>query len=1067
MEPQLYEQVIADFFRRKGYKATTDVSLKSPNGTAFQIDVLLEHQLPGEHALRIGVEAKLHRRALDLPTFSSIRDRFRSVGVDIGIIFTPKGLQAGAKAELDATTLPRMYLYQYDLGQTIEGSWGDDFLDAVEELRKAKEATDPDGHTTRRVVAAIEQLPHYARYFFHNLTNARWVTALAAAHVFERSAAGKNSVPAITSALFLGQHAAAHPKEFLAFVRSLAVADGFVYSTVLRAGLSLNDRDAGRLLKRIRKWDLGEIYDDEPLRDFLLRCAPHNLGEVLVVARNVAQVRVETRGQYLRDVVSNITHHVFEGLTVGFWPRLARLAPDHVSQFALARLSEVLEVKGTDIKRDFWSFELPNVGEIPTWGGAEMTIFQAARDTLDSSLDSNPQLLRPVLIDLLRSDRSSYQRLGLYLLRRHFLHFPELIAEVIAIDDFWTDVGPDEELHELVTSIWQSLDETQQSEIFRRILSPQVVDRPYRTPEDVAHLQDVQLCDWLLRLEPFGLPSHLQTRLPELQERLNMTAPLPPVRPRGGFVNDTPRESEGMEGWTTLDIIKFALTYEPISDDFLYQPSPRGLASKMSSVIAARPNQFIENWSTYRLLPHPVYFSGVLEGFQKALKEKVPLDLISAAAIASECLARFKTTETDYSFESGSAVWVRMSVAQFLEDAFEHADSQPNSDTAIPHLVSLWLEAYRTLGDQGHQSGVNSDDGEDWLTQVLNSEAGVLGLAYLRMMVATQIELGKPEITDTSKEVLLGLLTDAKARLDSEIIDSNSTLLRAPVGLFYSFLFFNDQSWATERLERIFDFNGPSPSRWQAPLECFFWSQHRYTEVFRTMRRVYVGALQWLTQYHNRTPRWYEGISHDFGLFVASGEIGPKDDLYSMFRQTATPKMKQDATFNMSRSLEVAADRGEVWQRLKAWWTACLEDEPLGLDEDRSALGAFLFWLEHVPEDITIAEIEGELSASLEVKQFFYLDYVYGFLEQRVEREANAAARLMRTMARNRMARSGQLYEERFKSLLRSAYEFGDEEARKTIRTSVDELVRAGLFFYEDTFQGDLQQPQGPTERGE
>lgn len=243
-----YEDAAEAFFREKygdTFEITPDVKLPNYHGGKEQIDLLLEATPhPDFKPMRIGIEDKDYGRKLTKKDYRDVEGKFRDAGITEGIIVCPHGLQVGAERLRKASKNPPIQLYIKSREELIEGAWSVDFLEALPKLKEAKAHPDPSAELAKKVVLAIETIPYYARYFFHELANPVWIPILSRAGVFKRSLAGENHVNPNAASDYIGRFGALHPDELLAFSREFRGPNGWIAEDLLKAGVSLPPQSA-------------------------------------------------------------------------------------------------------------------------------------------------------------------------------------------------------------------------------------------------------------------------------------------------------------------------------------------------------------------------------------------------------------------------------------------------------------------------------------------------------------------------------------------------------------------------------------------------------------------------------------------------------------------------------------------------------------------------------------------------------------------------------------------------------------------------------------------------------
>ena len=212
-----YEKAAEAYFRDQyssEFAVTLDVKVPNKLGGTEQIDLLLESSPHPDFPLKIAVEAKDYGRRLTKKDARDITGKFEDAGVQYGIVVCANGYQSGAIAILDESKVP-ITRYIKTREELIEGAWSDDFLDAVPRLREAKVAEHISDELAKKVILAIEVHGHYARYFFNELDNEKWVPVLHEHGAIERGVKGPATVYSNLLATFICKFAGKYPDAYL------------------------------------------------------------------------------------------------------------------------------------------------------------------------------------------------------------------------------------------------------------------------------------------------------------------------------------------------------------------------------------------------------------------------------------------------------------------------------------------------------------------------------------------------------------------------------------------------------------------------------------------------------------------------------------------------------------------------------------------------------------------------------------------------------------------------------------------------------------------------------------
>lgn len=1049
-----YEDAIYRYYSKKpNFLVRRDVRLPTPSGRTRQIDVFIETIAGEEFPVRIAIEAKHYREKIDSDTFDAIRTKFVSVGVDLGVIYCPLGLESGPMSDLKTSANPKILLRQKSLDDMLSENWGEDILSVFDQMVLAKVATDPSVSLQADVIDSIERISLYARFFFYKLDNATWLPILSESGVFERALRGENQVPPLLAAEYVARFVELEPDHFVRFCEGVTQPLQWFEGDFFKAALKLPKSHKSRFARAATTWPFQSVLDTEPIIAFLTDLLQEgDVSEMLDLHRQVTQLEEkpsETNGFWVAESI--VSEYEFRELTRGFLSRVVCQAPRKIFDYSRRRLCEAMALEepldpdGFAASGSVTSFV--HEGEFGPHGPVDLLLY-TVRDVAVALGRCQPDmLLEFALEDISGGGNKALQRVSLFALAECEEVRGRAVEKILLVESIWHNYSVIPELEYLVKRSWPNLSEEVREAITSRVMSLRRFE--YRTddvgPEDAEKYRKGHVIDWLLLLKGLGLPTQLEEQatamLDAYSSETGKTARIEHVDTQVVALDPVPDEARNFASKTVDEILTYCEQFEA-SYGVLEEKTPRGVADRLKEEVVRRPADFLPFASRIVTLPYPAYHSAVADGFREALLEKSSsLDRGLAAQALLDVVGNLKylgrkTVGRD-SFNYGDPQWVRNAVAGFLDQA---AQSDPRPLASQAQLFDLWRALWpNAKGDPGAEGDLNA------LTEVINSEAGQLSMALCRLTLRTMStapgeSAEECQERETWKKKLL-------EEIDRELLKSDLPVVRAPLGLFFTGFFKSDKAWTGPRTDLMFDrSNQPI---WEAAWSCHFWMSQRYTEVFQHLRDHYLHALDVAVEDDSHRRDWVGNMGVDFAIFWMIGKLSEGDPLLGKFWQRAPKRSKREATFWINGQLSESG-WAENWPKAKRWWELALASHRQG--NPSSSLSEFLHWLELAPDDLSLTSIEELVIAGVSSERRFLDKELYQFLQIRSEGEPEACARVAAAIASNAAGSPGFWFGSSLEDLLRSLYRTGDEATREILVKAQKTLLSGGLFSFRDVF---------------
>lgn len=508
-----YEKAAEAFFRKKypGCNVEHDAKVVGLRGIE-QIDILVTIQV-GDEEVRFAIEAKDHKRRLDKDRFAPIELKFKSIKANMGIVLCSNGVQSGFKERLDSSELD-MKLKVLTLEQLIEGSWADEYLEAVEEVKAAKQTSEVSPELEQKTILTIENRPDLARIFFHELENSIWTSILAKAGVFERCLAGKSKLNPNLLADFICKFSTVDEASFLQFARAFRPPHGWIEDDLIRASLTLTVKSRHTFIKIAAKWRAFNIHSTDDVCELVIsECRSGHIKEALLLLSRLTAVKAVEEaslfGGRTYHLNTLLNDHWFNDLTLSLFPKLSAEFPQHGLPYSRAQMEEAIKAKYPDFDGDLPSWVCRHISHDEEFGPRDTleSLVLAYRDSLMAVPDELIGDLRSECIEVLTRGKIGSVRCVLHTITERFDSLGNLFNMVLSTHAWWNDYSTEPELESLVEKNWHSFTVEQQEVICDLLLN--LPARTYTQPvhaEELEKRRRINIVQWLAILRELDLP---------------------------------------------------------------------------------------------------------------------------------------------------------------------------------------------------------------------------------------------------------------------------------------------------------------------------------------------------------------------------------------------------------------------------------------------------------------------------------------------------------------------------------------------------------------------------------
>lgn len=1043
-----YERAAEAFFRKKypGCKVEHDAKVVGLRATE-QIDILVTIQV-GDEEVRFAIEAKDHKRRLDKDRFAPIELKFKSIKANIGIVLCSNGVQSGFKERLDSSELD-MKLKVLSLEQLIEGSWADEYLEAVEEVKAAKQSSEVSPELEQKTILTIENRPDLARIFFHELENPIWTSILAKSGVFEKCLAGKSKLNSNLLCDFVCKHAKVDEASFLQFARAFKPPNGWIEDDLIRTSLTLTAKSRHEFIKIAAKWREFSIHStDEVCALVISECRSGHVKEALLLLSRLTAVKAVEEASmfggktyYLNTPLND---HWFNDLTLSLFPKLSAEFPQHGLPYSRTRMEEAILGKYPDYDGDLPSWVCRHVSNEEEYGPRDTldSLVHAYRDSLMAVPDELASDLRSECIEVLSGGSIGSVRCVLHVITERFGLLGDLFDMVYSKHDWWNNYSTEPEMESLVEKNWHNLTVDQQELICDLLLN--LPARTYARPVDSEELEKrrrINIVQWLAILRELELPESKIQIVESVYLEYAADTGVTKRELREGvktvFVNDVADIAEEFTNLQAREVLENCLAFIPHSVGY-HDKTPHGLATKLEEEVSIRPREFTSEPSLIAALPYQAYMSSIIKGLGKACRGGliVPRDCTDVIRNILE-LAKGEDGPGD-TFDNGKRTWTRLEAARFVREAVS-GTSEDNALSDLNSLFQLWNECVKVSVNDLDEQGLMR---LSYVDQALNSTGGELSLGLAALAAKLLHRLQDEKISLVERQGLQDLRVCVTQSIKDFALASPNPIVRCPIGRIIPELI----TWEQRIIEDHVDdwFPEDSPELGLALLESYYSRGPRYIEVFRLLREKYLSVCQLLGNPEVRG-RWCEGFSVELVLFWWRGDLSDNDPLVLSFARYATTDDIEAAIYWTGQRLKSV--EAEEWKKAIYYWKLLLNLRP---EEASKALGRIYYYFERLPDSILISDISDVFAKANTGSELHLPEQALRVLVRRSNTEQLAVANLILSLATANLKWVATYVVKHLKEAAQICFVTGNEDVKEVVREIKRAMLRRGILGFDD-----------------
>jgi hypothetical protein len=405
----------------------------------------------------------------------------------------------------------------------------------------------------------------------------------------------------------------------------------------------------------------------------------------------------------------------------------------------------------------------------------------------------------------------------------------------------------------------------------------------------------------------------------------------------GAFGPRSPIAGQELKEMSPAEVVEYLSAWQP-SGDPIHGASIEGLARDLTAVVAERAQECAEAVAEFERLSEPTYIRGLIEGFQRALKEKRQfpwepvLDLCQWAVTRERDIPGRKAEFFEMDPHWG---WTRSTVVRLLtagfaseenpipfemrEQAWQAIEPATHDPDPTPEQEQRYVKG--GVKEEYRSRGINVQC-QDPLTNAINSVRGVA----METVVKYALWVRKGFEKSGNGDVLLARGFDAmpevKKVLD-EHLDTNaepSITIRAVYGEYLPLLQLLGRKWTEENTARILPRN--KIQFWHAAWDTYVCYCAPYDDVLDWLEEEYEFAVEQIGTHNHE---WGNAEAPDYSLarhlmtFYWRGKVEDQGRLLDTFYNRAHGKLRGQTLNFVGWSLRNTKEPipGEVAQRLK------------------------------------------------------------------------------------------------------------------------------------------------------
>ena len=669
--------------------------------------------------------------------------------------------------------------------------------------------------------------------------------------------------------------------------------------------------------------------------------------------------------------------------------------------------------------------------------GIKTHLTLALRDGSVSQAGGSPGALRSFVESIEARQWSIFQRLALNVLRVHGALDMTLVEEHLVNPVIFSDRQILPEYERLIAAHFDGL--TDEAQLYILTLIEQepdteqyaqwVRERLGREPTDDETNAFVETAI-LERITPIAdqLPSQWRARYEQYLDVHGPHSSRVLSTNSGFFGTRSPATAEELASLEVDALIDYLASFE--SSGGVLDPSKGGLASTLTDVVAANPNQFLSFAARFAALDIE-YVNGIINGLNRAVTNGIDVDWVGALGLCEAVVHRPRTSPDNDDGDRWG--WTRLEAVRLLSTGFSSAKPlQPeHGDRALAVIETVTNDPHPTPEDEVNYGPPNMSP-EDLSLNSVRSRA-----------IEAAIEYGvwkHQRDPDSSFEDVISIV---ERHLDPAV--DPSVAVRSVIGRNFSNLVAFDRSWAERAADRIFPADEELRHLWTAAWDSYLWRGLRNKPTWLALQSQYAMAVRRVEPGNDeRAQRGRDQAltNHLVSLYWA-GEIGLENGLLADLLTVADEDLRRSVLEAVGRGLAPDGPPLEdpVLHRLLALWNSRVDAVRL---EPTGELSAFGWWFcsSQISPDVRVQGLGDVLALSGHAEPAHQVVEQLAAMSSEHPREA---AELLGSMAeREDDGWRFTLWDESASQIIKAGVASGDPEALRLAREAASRAAARG-----------------------
>jgi hypothetical protein len=667
------------------------------------------------------------------------------------------------------------------------------------------------------------------------------------------------------------------------------------------------------------------------------------------------------------------------------------------------------------------------------------------RDSLAELCGQSPEEGQEALEYFLANIHLIFQRIAIYTLRVYGQQYSYLVEKVLSQTHYMDMQEYSEEYKGLLRDQFNFISKELQDKIIAYILLG-----PRDLEERVARLakwQNVEITGinkneirerWILQhltyIKDYLYGENLSTFKIYAQRHGEPSIEETPRNSVTSFIGTpSPLTAEELSSMGFEEIKNYFLTYAPMESTL---NSREGLARILQSLVSNDPLKF-SGLASFFLDPsiRLIYIYHYLSGIKEAIRTKdykIDEDILNLAEYVVEL--RKDPFEDALVLHEPGLLLTQLEVAHLLNNVVQKNTSHI-SESESRRVIDLLIQLTHNIDPKKEDE---KKYGLDQFTHSMNCVRGeaMHGIFKYLFNKSRETEIGENNYNDNFiiEPQILAVLEE---RLDFS--NEVSPAIRSVYGAYLTDLFFLDNEWVLNHLDKIFPEVPEHEIYWKAAWDGYAYNSFLFDEIFLLLIPHYQRFLNTIMP-SEKASNNISGIAlarsaiHIMTAYLRGlTDFGYENHILDLFFDNASDQIRAQAIFWLSKVLEdeKSKENSDLWQRCwKLWQTRLEKAETEEVSKNEQEISDYMRWLVSAP--MTLDQLYKPLKKSIKYFQDRFdvmqlLDYAVEYCEQS-PLEAVSLLRQTISSAKELWWRVDEKVEE---NILRAAMTSGDDKARE------------------------------------